>query len=784
MNRSEENSKSQLKSSSNEIKSTPEELTDLSGPSELSDPEDSWSEPEDSPSESDKSAELAVSVELAKPEDTPNEPIGPEDSPSNLGGLIGPEKSSGELDEFSRPEDSQCEPEDTLDGSKNSLDEIIQPSNPPGPIKSADPAELDKFCDRENTPTELAGQEKLAAPICPIEPASLAEPISPDDPAELDESSEFAEMDDLFEVDIIQRERMRKRRLTKNVMSVTDTIQKYLDNKSLEYLRYYIKSGGKHLSVDRIYQSKVIKFLSQRLYIVKDTLFYNTPEGDPLSVVGYGESDRINNILLHFHGEDHKIAKEMQAALEKEYIGISMYFTRAWVQNCPVCKGVIVGKVYTKRFTEVIKVVREPWFAVCIFTVNWHEVVPGKGGVIFFIMDIYSRYILYKTFRYFDPTDIEEYLREMFDTYGIPEIVKIVEENLEIKEVLRLCREKEIQVVTAAKNPEHFTTLAMKCKKFQQRWTRIEINKLDKQKKISSYENALKNIILKQNNSLIERGGYMKIRRIPSHLFYRRITRIKKKNNQYFKKYKIQRIDLPSIIEYIPEDPVIHSESIGEDNRSINNSTKKPFNESDNKPDNELPNEMPGPDLPILDRDLEKIVRPPKRIQREIFLYNARNPDNKMTEATMEEDQCIVNGFKMKGKIAYLVCRDAVQDNMVDEKYIFKANIPKLMEKNKWPIDMPTTADLFVRRIDPNKMEFLPDRYWLVEQNKDLSTYKLYNIDKKTYTTASWERIFQAKEEIIEKSKHIISFLFDKFTRGRMAIKEILEDEEEEQKDS
>ncbi|KAI5192363.1 hypothetical protein NEMIN01_1977 [Nematocida minor] len=523
-----------------------------------------------------------------------------------------------------------------------------------------------------------------------------------------------------------------------------------ITREEMENVKYYLNNNGYFppgtLAASRAY----IKNLAKKFYVVEDLLFYNKPEGDPLLVVSCDEVDRINEILTHFHTENHVPAQVMIPLVQQEYYGISREYISAWVQMCPVCRNIISGKSFARRFKEVVKVVREPWFAICLFSIEWHEIVPGKGGILIFVMDVYSRFTFYLDMPYLEMCKVVDYLKELFLQYGIPEVVKIPEEKMDTEEIRELCAADDIQIVNIKEHPEHFVSETSRSAEMQTRWLQIEMHKIKSQ----AHNEELKEIIRKQNFTITDRGGFMKLRRIPSDVFFRRVVRSwkTKRSKRFFKRYKILRNDLPSAIELLPEDPMA-TEAL------------------DANPPVKKCRLMRQFDIKT-DKEIEREVRPSKDIEKEITMYNSRDPINANTEAPLEEDQCVIKSFKYKGLIVRLVTDSSMGTSEMGKTCIEKVDIRELAKQNNWPIDPPTNNEFWIRRINPMRVEFEPYKFWVIRQTEDESVYEVYNIDKKIISKVRKERIFKAKNELNDKSKSLIAFLFDKFSRGNAAKSE------------
>lgn len=514
--------------------------------------------------------------------------------------------------------------------------------------------------------------------------------------------------------------------------------------KEIEEAKYYHSTNGHYPPGTPLARRPKIRQSASRFYLVKDSLFFNTDMGDPLLVIASEDMDRIHNILTHFHGEEHLPAYEMIPLVQMQYYGISREYITAWAKLCSICKNLVVGKGYVKRYSEVIKIVREPWFAICIFAISWSKLVRGKGGYILFVMDVYSRFTFYKELPYLDSENVTEYLESLFSQYGIPEILKISDEQLLDENLSRFCEEYSIQEVNLKDHPEHFISETSRAAEMQRNWLLLEINKNTDQ----PLDKVLEKAIRKQNFTTNDRGGVMKTKRIPCNVFFRRIVRGKKVKTAInsTKTYKIVRADLPSLIDLLPEDP------ISEKPKEIVPVKKRKLSE---------------PVKIKEDKEIELEVRPSTEIKEYLTLYNPKNPANAISEGPLEEDHCVMKSFRSKGVIVMLISEKSFIKKDMELSQVKKIDIAEIAKRNNWPIDPPSAGEIWARRVDPNTLEFEPHRYWIIKQKENTpGVFKLYNIETKEIVEARQERICKAKDETIEKSKHLISFLFDKFNKN------------------
>ncbi|KAI5160072.1 hypothetical protein NEAUS03_0848 [Nematocida ausubeli] len=526
----------------------------------------------------------------------------------------------------------------------------------------------------------------------------------------------------------------------------TDLYIKF-SNEDVAGLIFYHNTGGLYPVGASYSQRERIKHLAPKVYTEGDTLFIKNLQGDPLIVVSCEDLNTIRDLFWKYHGEMHRPTIEIFKFIQKKYYGIPFKAVTPWLHMCPACRNVIIHAKYQKVVQDVVKVIREPWFAICVYLVPWSDLVPVKGGYILFVMDIYSRFTLFKELPYFDTDVIQEYMYSLFMTYGVPEIAKLPGKELNIPEIINFFQETHrVQVVNSEEHPEHFISETTQAPKMQVSWLLVEMGKMPN----TSPNAALKEIIYTQNFTSCEKGGKkIKGNRAPANVFFRRIVNnINRRPRSTIKKYKILRADLPSLIDLLPEDPVETKSKRHQDKKD--NSTSSHQNRKRIKSD----------------REIEAETRPSADIREHLTLYDPSHRENSRLEAPNGYSHFLEHsgGDHQKGKLVCVATPESVSKEPVPAECIEPPKILKYAKENDWPIDPPERTHLWARNMDPSKIEFLPGRYWIIKQVEEAyGHWKLYNVDTKEVITVPQDRIFEAKKSVIKESRHLISFLFKKF---------------------
>ncbi|OAG30754.1 hypothetical protein NEDG_02148 [Nematocida displodere] len=471
---------------------------------------------------------------------------------------------------------------------------------------------------------------------------------------------------------------------------------------------------------------------AERFYIAKDYLFYNTEEGNPLLVVGSDDYEKINEILRHFHGKVHASSIHMFQSLQMEFFGFTQRSVNAWVRMCPECTG-LARPSTIMRYQEVVKVVREPWFAVAVFGLSLSEVDKTRNEIAIFIQDIYSTYTLCEVVPWVEPDTLANFLDRAIQTFGIPEIVKLIDGSLRTDAFLRFCEEKEIQVVEPHINPELFTQEILTKPEFQMRYLFFEI------KKEPNIDKAIE-LMVRNHNFTDLRRGTDKIQRVPADVFFRRPTRMKSKKRSYvyWKTYKITRADLPSLIDLLPEDV---QEAI-------------PASASESPPECSI--------LP--DKEIEAEMRPEPDKVADALLYDPANPEYKLTE--LESPQAAyLEGYSKQNGILVKVARESSFVRKYPSR-TREAEMEEFLEDDtiEPPKKKPKpTSDLYIRGISPEALEFEPHPYWILGPVPNTDRYLLYNTETKETSEIHKIRIFQLEPEERAKKRHLTNYLIRKF---------------------
>ncbi|EIJ92904.1 hypothetical protein NEPAR06_0798 [Nematocida parisii] len=510
-----------------------------------------------------------------------------------------------------------------------------------------------------------------------------------------------------------------------SLQQVKEDIRNKFTKELIEGIKYYHQTDGEFLSGGDYSIREKIKRYGKVLYTVKDTLFVNNAEGDPLVVVSYKDVDRIRELFWHFHGDEHNPVKKVYDLISREYYGLNINNIHPWIYMCPQCRNIIPWAKPIQTRDYRVKVIQEPWFAIFMFLIPWKDLVSEKGGYILFVMDIYSKFTFYKEMPYFDTDIIHNYISTLVHTYGVPILTKLHGEELSCKEVIDFLQNTyKTQVVDPKKYPEHFASETTHAPKKQKSWLTVEISNNPK----SALSEVLKNAVYKQNFTPCNEKGMHIVRRTPANLFFRRVVKhVNWKTAPFKKKYTILRADLPSLIDLLPEDSMVSP------------TTPVPKNKKAKTEENE---------------DLLNEIDP--ETKNLLTMYNPSDYKNTYLEINPEDS--------IKGKIVAVASPDSISKVPIPRSMLKSSSIINLANENNCPIAIPGASELWARGIDPSKMQLLPHKYWIIKPSpENPHAWELYNVDTKEISTVPQERIFKMKNKYQEENKHLIGFLYKKF---------------------
>ncbi|KAI5187154.1 hypothetical protein NEHOM01_1970 [Nematocida homosporus] len=288
-----------------------------------------------------------------------------------------------------------------------------------------------------------------------------------------------------------------------------------------------------------------------KLYVQNDKLFCQTKEGEHLEIINGEDRERINDILAEAHGDQHIPSMEMARRIRSKYYGVDMSMPRAWVTMCLECRAVYSCRSSKKRYDELVKIVREPWFAISIFTISLADLLPGKGGVLLCIQDNYSKYVLHKVLPFFDIDKVCEFLDGWTRYFGFPEIIKILDPKVQTQVLHDYCYQRDIQIVYYKDDPDHFVFDITE----QPRYLKRTILSKFQDKQPHELDEAIEEAIKFRNFGFYNEDTTVRSGRVSADVFFRRPVRTTKKGSgsQYWKTYKLPDLNLPSLLSLLPE---------------------------------------------------------------------------------------------------------------------------------------------------------------------------------------------------------------------------------------
>lgn len=506
-----------------------------------------------------------------------------------------------------------------------------------------------------------------------------------------------------------------------------------------------------------------LKRRSEKFQLIGSELFYCKQGGKLLKVVAMDDSAEVDRIISEAHGAEHRNLEEMHKLIKAKYFGFLAWRINAWLKTCPICSGIIGRQEQSQRFQDLVKVVREPWFAVLLYTIELRKFFPERGGVIVVLQDIYSKFVFARLLSSRDGDATRRFMAETMDVFGVPEVLKVFDPTLLGEEVLELCEEKTIQVVEPSMNPDHFTS---RTSTLPRSLTNYLASRLENDNLETMTEQLARSIHDRNFLAPVFQAGFRAASVHPASIFFRRPVRIDSKSKHtslYCLQYEITRADLPSIIDLLPEDPEL---------------LPLPGEESglNPVPDNsELPGsnrlklggdrQLEQPPQVLSDKELEQLVRPDKERLKQLLLYDPEAPTSICSEVP-ESEGYNTNGWAMTyfGKLVYLATPDSF---IVPGEFVnYEAEIPKIPEIEQRVsklIQSPTIRDFFGRSIVPDRFELEPDQYWVISHDPTTSACQVYNIQTKETKTVSQLAVFKADSSLSLKNKHLLMFLHQKF---------------------
>ncbi|KAI5180055.1 hypothetical protein NEOKW01_0384 [Nematocida sp. AWRm80] len=573
-----------------------------------------------------------------------------------------------------------------------------------------------------------------------------------------------------------------------------------LSIKDLEDITYYIKTG--YLPPDIAHngsKSQTIMDLASKRYVLKDDVLYykKHKDGKLYKTIGHDDIEGMNKIIKEMHGPFHMGANEMYNRISSEYFGIPRVFIQSWTSCCLECKNMFNPPISMKRYSEEVSVVREPWFAICIYSIKANEITPGTTGLFVIVQDVYSKYVLYRYFETLNEDLIHDYLLELISLFGIPEIIRFLDTIAMFDSFVEFCNTYDITTISYLTHPEHIgghiEKLPMNLRSF------LTIDALDWAKENNNYSmiNSVRKTIFKYNH--LEKNDRCISRvycRIPAEVFFRRTIRVSKKSDptgsaRYIPtKYKIKYNDLPSILDFIPEycetpkpstettDPTDDTPTVLEYSLMHKDTPKDPSTDGDNTTkqmdtnhNNDSKRLVKTTENPKTDKEIEKETRPDPEEYKTITLYNKDDIHNMYAEHNPPEYNITSRPLDTAphGAIVYVATEESIKTTPIPSYKSQHRNytideIDHLIATNNWPIESINKTEIWYRNINVPTLSFLPHRYWILDDIPGTDNYKLYNIDTKETEIAHKNRIFKGKYSIQKESLHIINFLYHKYS--------------------
>ncbi|KAI5172400.1 hypothetical protein NEFER03_1503 [Nematocida sp. LUAm3] len=539
--------------------------------------------------------------------------------------------------------------------------------------------------------------------------------------------------------DSIQREKEDRKIYRLGVpQSEVDMIKFYLKHKCYPF----------ELKLKRERKSTLKKY---ECFFLKDEQLYYKGQESSLLVVAQEEKEKIKQIIMECHGEKHLPPNGTLNAVRSMYFGITLPMVSSWLRMCLECKRVInepYKEKFVKKYAESVSVVRDPWFALSFYTIELFRVFPGVPGVLLVIQDIYSKYIFHKALLSPDSFQITAFFENLIKTFGAPEIIKILDHSLISTDLLDLCRKNSVQVI----DQEDMLPIDSETLKQPKYLEKALISDLKASPMKSFYDSIDKTIEIYNFTDHARGGRLHRTGRIAANIFFRRPVRIQSKefSKNYWRRYNIVRNDLPSFIDYLSEQDTQFYLQVKEEQKLMQESLLK---KNSLTPDEQLKT----------DKEIEEEERGDKEKIESATLYSKTDPKFAYTNFPESEPIPIPIKLNKMGSLVFIAKESSLYELEGHPKIKKKSEPLTLPLEIEEKIENICMDELNSREIRPEELALEEDPFWVVRPVKDTQKYLLYNTNKKTFEEIDRRRIFKASQQINQKSRHLITFLFKKF---------------------